>query len=161
MSLCVCVHVYVCVLVCACWVWQGCPGSIASEGCPTACQFCDEELYDCENDGSCICKQGFTGPDCAFHCVPLEPKYNFMKVAGGALCECQSCWEGMYCHIYTCPNDTSTDRELTDDEKAALEYKKNIEEQSSAASYGDTQWWLLMALVLLASSLISSIGTGR
>lgn len=81
-----------------------------------------------------------------------------MKVVGGALCDCQNCWEGMYCDIYTCPNDTNTNRELTADEKAALEYKKNMAE-SSAASHGDAQWWLHMALVLLASSLIG-IGTG-
>ena len=154
---CVCVRV----LVCACWVWQGCPGTVASEGCPSPCQFCDEELYDCENDGSCICKQGYTGPDCAFHCIPKEPKYNFIKVAGGALCDCQNCWEGMYCDIYTCPNDTSTNRELTADEKAAQEYKMYMEQAgSSAASYGVAQWWLHMAMVLLASSLFG-IGTGR
>jgi len=87
---------------------KGCPGTRAGDSCPTECQFCDEELYDCENDGSCVCLAGFTGPDCGFQCVPNPPKYNFMKVAGGAICECANCYEGTYCDIRTCPNETET-----------------------------------------------------
>ena len=38
----------------------GCPGSMAGDACPNECAFCDEEMYDCENDGSCVCLAGYT-----------------------------------------------------------------------------------------------------
>ena len=80
-----------------------------------------------------------------------------MKIAGGALCECQNCWSGMYCDIYTCPNDTNTDRELTAEEKAAAEYQQSLKTDSPGArTRGDARrlWWhaaLGALLVTLAS----------
>ena len=56
--------------------------------------------YDCENDGSCHCIEGFTGPDCGLECLPdLERGFNFLNPAGSlAICDCQSGYTGPYCN---------------------------------------------------------------
>jgi len=81
---------------------SGCPGTLVANDCPQACQFCDAELYDCENDGTCTCTNGYTGPDCGMQCIPKEPQYNFQTLGGQALCQCKSCYTGQYCNVDIC-----------------------------------------------------------
>ena len=65
--------------------------------------------FDFRNTLIQTCAQG---PDCGFHCVPNPPKYNFLTLSGGAICECDNCYSGTYCDIFTCQNDTSAGRVL-------------------------------------------------
>jgi len=85
----------------------GCPGD-GTRDCPTECSYCDEELYDCENDGSCICSDGFTGGDCGFNCLPKPGQYFFLQPVGDqAICDCDASHTGMYC------NGTIADTDVT------------------------------------------------
>ena len=101
------------------------------------------------------------GPDCGFHCVPKPPKYNFMAIAGGAICECERCYTGTYCDIRTCPDeanssttDTGTTQVLPD--AGASSAATGGKWRLSLAVQNCSLW---LAAVLVAMTLADAIGS--
>mmetsp|Transcript_54939 Transcript_54939/g.119650 ORF Transcript_54939/g.119650 Transcript_54939/m.119650 type:complete len:458 (-) Transcript_54939:252-1625(-) len=49
--------------------------------------------YDCNNDGTCVCRGGYKGFDCSIACTPTQDRH----FANGISCACQEGWEGDLC----------------------------------------------------------------
>lgn len=104
------------------------------------------------------------GPDCGFHCVPNPPKYNFMAIAGGAICECERCYTGTYCDIRTCPDEANSSTTQSTD-KGTTQVLPGAGASSAATgargrlSLTVQTGSLWLAAVLVAMALADSIGS--